>query len=179
MAPGKKILGEERRKLILEWLQTSKEPLTGGELASRSNVSRQVIVNDITLLKARNEPIIATSQGYFYFAPSVPEQWIERSVACNHTPAETKAELELLVDLGLLVKDVKIEHPVYGDLTASIMVSNRKEVAQFIQRVNETNAAYLSQLTGGVHLHTVAAKDERTLDEAETALREAGFLLVE
>ncbi|OCA92418.1 transcription repressor NadR [Pseudobacillus wudalianchiensis] len=179
MTSGKKILGEERRKLILEWLQTSKEPLTGSELANRSNVSRQVIVNDITLLKARNEPIIATSQGYCYFAPAVPEQWFERSIACNHEPEDAKAELNLLVDLGVLVKDVKIEHPVYGDLTASIMVANRKEVAQFIQRVNETNAAYLSQLTEGVHLHTIAAREERTLDEAEAALRQAGFLLVE
>ena len=179
MTPGKKILGEERRKLILEWLQTSKEPLTGGELASRSNVSRQVIVNDITLLKARNEPIIATSQGYCYFAPVVPEQWFERSIACNHKPEDTKAELNLLVDLGVLVKDVKIEHPVYGDLTASIMVANRKEVLQFVQRVNETNSAYLLQLTDGIHLHTIAAREERTLDEAEAALRQAGFLLVE
>ncbi|GLY10102.1 transcription repressor NadR [Bacillus badius] len=179
MTPGKKILGEERRTLILEWLQTSKEPLTGSELASRSNVSRQVIVNDITLLKARNEPIIATSQGYCYFAPSLPEQWFERSVACNHKPEETEEELNLLVDLGLLVKDVKIEHPVYGDLTASIMVSNRKEVAQFVKRIHETNATYLSQLTNGVHLHTIAAKNKQTLDEAEAALQEAGFLLVE
>ncbi|KAB7708633.1 HTH domain-containing protein [Bacillus aerolatus] len=179
MAPGKKILGEERRQLILEWLQTSKEPLTGSELASRTNVSRQVIVNDITLLKARNEPIIATSQGYYYFAPPAPEQWFERSVACIHEPEETEKELNVLVDLGLLVKDVKIEHPVYGDLTASIMVSNRKEVTQFIQRVNETKAAYLAQLTDGVHLHTIAAKEERTLDEAEAALKQAGFLLVE
>ncbi|MFL0364791.1 transcription repressor NadR [Pseudobacillus sp. 179-B 2D1 NHS] len=179
MTPGKKILGEERRKLIVEWLRMSKEPLTGGELANRSNVSRQVIVNDITLLKARNEPIIATSQGYCYFAPAAPEQWFERSIACSHKPQDTKEELNLLVDLGLLVKDVKIEHPVYGDLTASIMVSNRREVTQFIQRVNETNASYLSQLTDGVHLHTIAAREERILDEAEAVLKQAGFLLAE
>src|SRR5690606_23194226 len=107
MTSGKKILGEKRRQLILDWLQTSKEPLTGSELARRTNVSRQVIVNDITLLKARNEPIVATSQGYLYIAPAAPEQWIERSVACHHVPEDTEKELNLLVDLGLLVKDVK------------------------------------------------------------------------
>ncbi|MFK2824513.1 transcription repressor NadR [Bacillus sp. B190/17] len=179
MAPGKKILGEERRQLILEWLKTSGEPLTGGELANRSNVSRQVIVNDITLLKARNEPIIATSQGYYYFASPAPEQWFERAVACIHKPQDTENELNILVDLGVLVKDVRIEHPVYGDLTASVMVSNRKEAAQFVQRINETNASYLSQLTDGVHLHTIAAKEKQTLDEAEAALKQAGFLLSE
>ncbi|WP_203361616.1 transcription repressor NadR [Bacillus sp. REN10] len=179
MAPGKKILGEERRSLILTWLQESQEPLTGSELANRTNVSRQVIVNDITLLKARNEPIMATSQGYVYLPQPSQEKWYERSVACFHSPEQTEDELNLLVDFGLLVKDVKIEHPIYGDLTASIMVSNRKEVAQFVQKAAETNAAYLSQLTNGVHLHTIAAKDERTLDEAEAALKKAGFLLTE
>ncbi|WP_100331707.1 transcription repressor NadR [Bacillus xiapuensis] len=179
MAPGKKILGEERRSLILAWLKDSEEPLTGSELASRTNVSRQVIVNDITLLKARNEPIMATSQGYVYLPPRGPEKLLERSVACCHAPEQTADELNLLVDLGLLVKDVTIEHAVYGDLTASIMVSNRREVAQFIQKVAKTNAAYLSQLTNGVHLHTIAAKDERMLDEAEEALEKAGFLLLD
>ncbi|WP_204554695.1 transcription repressor NadR [Bacillus ectoiniformans] len=179
MAPGKKILGEERRTLILDWLKESPQPLTGSELARKTNVSRQVIVNDVTLLKARNEPIIATSQGYVYLPPQTPDTWKERTVACTHNPDRTEEELNLLVDLGVLVKDVKIEHPIYGDLTASIMVSNRREVAQFIEKAKETNAAYLSQLTNGVHLHTIAAKTDQMLDEAEQVLEDAGFLLSE
>lgn len=176
MTDKKKLIGEERREQILGWLQSEDTPLTGGELAERASVSRQVIVGDITLLKARGVPIIATSQGYMYVTPP-EEASVERIVACFHPPDRTKEELLLLVDLGVLVKDVKIEHPVYGDLTASIMVSNRKEALRFLEKVNETNAAYLSELTEGVHLHTLSAKDEATLDEAEQALREAGFLL--
>jgi len=176
MTPGKKMLGEERRTFILEWLKTSSEPLTGSDLATKANVSRQVIVNDITLLKARNEPIIATSQGYMYLS-AAPETMIERTVACFHQPEETESELNLLVDYGVLVKNVKVEHPIYGDLTASIMVSNRKEVSEFIEKAKDTKATYLSQLTNGVHLHTIAAKDAETLDEAEQALKEAGYLL--
>ncbi|MER2142040.1 MAG: HTH domain-containing protein, partial [Priestia megaterium] len=51
--PGtqKKILGEERRELILQWLKTENKPMTGSELSKRTNVSRQVIVQDISLLK--------------------------------------------------------------------------------------------------------------------------------
>ncbi|MFP3340115.1 HTH domain-containing protein, partial [Micrococcus sp. SIMBA_131] len=64
---GEKILGENRRSLLLQWLKESEKPLTGSDLSSRTNVSRQVIVQDISLLKARNEPIIATSQGYIMF----------------------------------------------------------------------------------------------------------------
>ncbi|MHA4790996.1 HTH domain-containing protein, partial [Klebsiella pneumoniae] len=70
MKKERKLLGEERRALILQWLKENHRPMTGTELANKTNVSRQVIVQDISLLKARNEPIIATSQGYLYLSPS-------------------------------------------------------------------------------------------------------------
>lgn len=171
-----KILGDERREYILKRLQESRDPITGSELASITNVSRQVIVGDITLLKARNEPIIATSQGYLYMPASNPVG-AERIIACSHPPGRTEEELTLLVDHGVTVKDVKIEHPVYGDLTASIMVSNRQEVKQFMEKIRSTKAAYLSELTDGIHLHTLSALTERALDDAEEALKKANFLI--
>ncbi|MDT9756349.1 transcription repressor NadR [Heyndrickxia coagulans] len=179
MAEKRKILGEERRHLILEWLQNSREPITGGELAKRTNVSRQIIVNDITLLKAKNEPILATSQGYLYIHPAGAENKVEKTLVCMHTREQVAQELNLLVDHGVTVKDVKVEHPVYGDLTASIMVSTRAEVARFIRRIEETNASYLSELTGGIHLHTVEATSGRQLEEAEQALKKADILFAE
>ncbi len=171
-----KILGDERRAYILKTLQESREPITGSELAAITNVSRQVIVGDITLLKAKNEPIIATSQGYLYMHASRPSE-VERIIACSHGPQRTEEELLLLVDHGVTVKDVKIEHPVYGDLTASIMVSNRYEVKQFLEKIRATNASYLSELTDGFHLHTISAPTEKALNETEEALRKAGFLI--
>lgn len=173
----KKILGDERRNLLLQLLKESNAPITGSDLAAQTNVSRQVIVGDITLLKAKNEPIIATSQGYLYLRQSSNSPEIERTIACKHTPEETEKELNLLVDHGVTVKDVKIEHAVYGDLTASIMVSNRQEVLQFIEKVNSTNASFLSELTGGYHLHTISAANKNALDQAEKALKAEGILL--
>ncbi len=171
----KKLLGEERRTKLLHLLQTSTEPVTGSELSQITNVSRQVIVGDITLLKARNEPIIATSQGYLYLQTGSTQK-PERIIAFQHDPSRTQEELYLLVDIGIAVKDVKIEHPVYGDLTASIMVSSRKD-QQFLSRVTATNASFLSELTSGIHLHTLSASSEELLDEAECALRDAGILV--
>lgn len=171
-----KFFGNERREYILKILQDSREPITGSELAAITNVSRQVIVGDITLLKAKNEPIIATSQGYLYMHASNPSG-AERTIACTHAPERTEEELILLVDHGVTVKDVKIEHPVYGDLTASIMVSNRYEVKQFMDKIRATKAAYLSELTDGIHLHTIAAPNEKALDDAEEALKRANFLV--
>ncbi|WP_053367266.1 transcription repressor NadR [Bacillus sp. FJAT-27245] len=176
MGEGKKLPGEERRHMLLSLLKNSNGPITGGELASTAKVSRQIIVGDITLLKAKNEPIIATSQGYLYLRQSSLSPVFEKTVPCQHPPGKTEEELLLIVDEGVTVKDVRIEHPVYGDLTASIMVSNRQEVKQFIEKIRKTKASFLSELTGGYHLHTLSAPSEQALEKAEAALQKAGFL---
>lgn len=176
MPNDKKILGEERRHLILHWLKQSDHPLTGGELASRTNVSRQVIVQDISLLKATNIPIIATSQGYVYLKPDISNQY-KRIIACQHHPDDTEDELNILVDHGVTVRDVIVEHPIYGELTASLMVQSRFDVSHFIKKMKETNASLLSELTDGIHLHTIEAGNTVAIDQACKALKKAGYLL--
>ena len=44
--------GEERRKQLLNILSSSNNPVSGGTLAKELNVSRQIIVQDISLLRA-------------------------------------------------------------------------------------------------------------------------------
>ena len=175
----KKLLGEERRDEILLLLKQSNEPITGADLSKIAGVSRQVIVGDITLLKARNEPILATSQGYVYLEKTNTQHSFERQIACKHGPENAKEELYTLVDSGVLVKNVTVEHPVYGDLTASIQVANRHEVDLFLKKVTETGASYLSELTGGVHLHLIAAPTNDAITQAIHAMREKGFLAEE
>ncbi|MBM7660671.1 transcriptional regulator of NAD metabolism [Bacillus mesophilus] len=173
----KKLLGEERRTLLLQWLKTAETPLTGSDLADRSNVSRQVIVQDISLLKAKNEPIVATSEGYIYLTSSQDQILFQEVIVCKHTPAETKEELCMIVDHGVSVKDVRIEHPVYGDLSASVRVSNRIEVDQFLAKLKHTNAPLLSQLTDGLHLHTLEADSMEKIKNACQSLKDRGFLI--
>src|SRR5690606_10598147 len=175
----KKLLGDERRNMLLSLLKSSTVPITGSRLAQIANVSRQVIVGDITLLKARDEPIIATSQGYMYMNINPINQTVEKTIACVHTREQAEEELNILVDHGITVKDVKVEHPVYGDLTASIMVSNRSDVKAFLNRMKETNAALLSDLTSGIHSHTLSASNSQLIDKAEAALKKAGLLIDE
>lgn len=174
----KKLLGEQRRQFLLEKIKTSAQPMTGSELAALANVSRQVIVGDMTLLKAKGEPIIATSQGYLFLAERATEQ-ASRRIACRHSPDDTERELKLLVESGATVKDVSIEHPVYGELTAGIHVSNVQEVEAFMKRVRDTGASYLLELTDGTHLHTITAPDTATLEKAVGRMRDNGFLLEE
>lgn len=177
MEEPKKLLGEERRAWILHCLKNSSLPITGSELAVQAKVSRQVIVGDITILKAKNEPIMATSQGYIYFKHAPVPAIFERTIACKHSPSDTERELNLFVDYGVIVKNVRVEHPIYGDLEASLMVSNRLEVHQFIEKIKASKASYLSELTDGFHLHTIASDAEENLKKAVAAMKAAGFLV--
>ncbi|SDI75647.1 hypothetical protein SAMN05216352_111121 [Alteribacillus bidgolensis] len=173
-----KMPGKKRRELILDWLSESNDPITGSELALKTNVSRQVIVQDISLLKAKNHPIIATAQGYLLIA-NEENTSIRKQIACFHSSDRTvtEEELNLMVDHGAKVVDVTIEHPLYGDLTASLMVSSRKDVQQFIKELDKTNAPLLSELTDGTHLHTIEASSEKIIQDVEEALKNKGFLL--
>ncbi len=175
---AKKFSAEERRDYLVSVLKEGVKPIKGVELAKLCSVSRQIIVGDITLLKARNHPIIATPNGYLYLKNEENKTKLKNIIiASEHLPEDTERELQLIVDCGVTVKDVKVDHPLYGDLTASIMVSNRSDVRQFIMKLKTTNAALLSQLTNGIHLHTLEAQTEEQLQHAIDSLREAGFLI--
>lgn len=177
MGSGEKLSSAARQDLILKTLKELSRPITGGEFAEKANVSRQVIVQDVSILKAKNEPIIATSQGYLYLHKPAGELEHKQIIACRHTPEKTEEELTIIVDHGVTVKDVTVEHPVYGDLTASLMISNRHEVEQFIKKIKETQASYLSTLTEGIHMHTLEADSKEKIDTACQALHTAGILL--
>ena len=56
--------GEERRKQLLNILSSSNNPVSGGTLAKELNVSRQIIVQDISLLRANGPTIFSTNKGY-------------------------------------------------------------------------------------------------------------------
>lgn len=179
MGRDEKILGNERRELIVKWLKENSTPIPGRELAERTNVSRQVIVQDISLLKAGNEPIIATNRGYLYIQENDNDHLHRRVIVCQHGKEEAEKELNIIVDYGVTVVDVIVEHPIYGDLTGSLMIQSRYDVQQFMEEVNKTNAKLLSRLTKGIHLHTIEADSIEKLDAVCVALEKEGFLIKE
>ncbi|PPA71531.1 transcription repressor NadR [Jeotgalibacillus proteolyticus] len=176
MPRDQKVSGETRRQTILENLKVSASPITGNELAAKMKVSRQVIVSDITLLKAKQEPILATSQGYLYM-PSNPPVKAVRTIVCRHKPEQSEEEMRIIVEAGASIKNVSIEHPVYGDLTASMMIFTTDDVTQFISKIKSTDASFLSELTGGVHLHEIEADSESILQQVEEKLFKARILV--
>ncbi|MCP3031037.1 transcription repressor NadR [Halobacillus sp. A1] len=172
-----KIKAKERREHILTLLRQAVHPLKGSALAEQMRVTRQVIVGDISLLKAAGEPIIATSQGYVYMADSKDQLPYKKMIVCQHGKGQVREELNILVDHGVHVMDVIVEHPVYGDITASLGLSTRKDVERFLERIQSTGAAFLSDLTSGIHTHTIAAREEESLQGAVKELAAKGILL--
>lgn len=56
--------GTERRELLIKRLSESRSPIPGKALADLTGVSRQVIVQDIAILRTGGFPITATRHGY-------------------------------------------------------------------------------------------------------------------
>ena len=163
-----------RRQAILDRLRTADRPVSAPALAAGLNVSRQIIVGDIALLRAGGAEISATPRGYVL--PRATDG-ITRTIACRHTLAQTGQELDILVDNGCTVLDVIVEHPVYGQLTGQLQISSRYDVEQFLARIRDSDAAPLSMLTGGLHLHTLCCPNEDAYTRACAALKAAGLLL--
>lgn len=163
-----------RRQAILDRLRTANRPVSASALAAGLNVSRQIIVGDIALLRAGGAEISATPRGYVL--PRATDG-ITRTIACRHTLAQTGQELDILVDNGCTVLDVIVEHPVYGQLTGQLQISSRYDVEQFLARIRDSDAAPLSMLTGGLHLHTLCCPNEDAYTRACAALKAAGLLL--
>jgi uncharacterized protein len=167
--------GDDRRRRILAWMERHRAPVPGGELAKQFDVSRQCVVQDIAILRAGGTEILATPQGYRLPDQSKLEH--REILACNHPPERTEEELHILVDHGVKVLDVIVEHPLYGELRGSLMLESRADVEDFLERMRAKKASLLLSLTGGVHLHTVEAHRAELVTRAKARLRERGFLL--
>ena len=163
---------EQRRSRISARLHEAHQPISATALARELGVSRQIIVGDVALLRAAGQAITATARGYVI--PDAGETGLPRQVACRHDGAGTRDELNAMVDCGCTVVDVIVDHPVYGQLSAPLHLRSRLDVEQFMARME--GAAPLSQLTDGIHLHSLSCPDEVSYEHLKARLRELGFL---
>lgn len=166
-------MGEERRKKIVQILAAAANPVSGSGLARQLGVSRQVIVQDVAILRAKGYNVMATPQGYLL--PQNTRGVDTAVLAVKHSPRDTQEELNIMVDHGLKVLDVLVEHPLYGELKGYLMLESRQDVKRFVERVKHEEATLLSSLTNGVHLHTVEYCREEDLEAARAELRKKGF----
>lgn len=170
------LTGEERRRELIHVLEQCKRAVSGTDLAKQFDVSRQVIVQDIALLRATNKKILSTNKGYILFREDSKEK-AKRIVCVSHKDTDIMKEFECIVDYGAKLLDVVVEHELYGQVSVDLLIQNRQDAINFVEQLKNCKSRSLSCLTDGVHYHTLEADSEEMLDRAEAALKQAGFLL--
>ena len=165
--------GSERREGIVRDIQASTVPVSGKRLASAYDVSRQVIVQDIALIRASGYDIISTNRGYILNTVKS----VSRVFKVQHTDEQLEEELYSIVDLGGCVENVMVNHRVYGHIEANLNISSRRKVYEFMNDIKSGKSSPLKNITSNYHYHTVSADSDETLDLIENELRQMGFLI--
>lgn len=168
--------GDSRREKIIEMLNCTTEPLSGTALAKTLKVSRQVIVQDIALLRAYNKNILSTNKGYILYQPLGEGKKLRRTVSVKHTDEQMQDELYTIVDCGACMLDVVVEHEVYGQITVDLLLRSRADVDEFIDKIEKSEAQPLKTLTNGAHFHTLEAESEDVFTRVEEQLAAKGYL---
>ena len=165
--------GSDRRNAIVERIRNSNVPVSGKALALEFDVSRQVIVQDIALIREAGHDIISPNRAYIINEPYSAK----RVFKVRHTDEELEEELNAIVDLGGKVCNVIVNHRVYGRLEAELNITSRRKVAEFIADIKNGKSSPLKNITSDYHYHTVEADSEDTLDLIGEMLRKKGFLI--
>ena len=172
---GDEMKAVERRKAIIDLLRRSEGAVNGTALAGKLGVSRQIIVSDISALKAEGYDIQSTHSGYILPASG----FAEKTFKVRHTREETEDELTLIVSLGGRVENVYVWHKVYGRIEAPLGIASRADIERFMEGVRSGKSTELMNITGGYHYHTVSADGKEALCEIENALTEKGYIVPE
>ena len=169
--------GNERRNQILNLLREQGSPLSGTALAKTFGVSRQVIVQDIALIRAENHAIVSTNKGYICRTEHNENTQPKRVFRVRHNTEQVLDELMTVLELGGRILDVAVEHELYGQIRVDLAIENPQDAQDFVQRLHQCRDNPLKVLTDDSHYHTVSAPSERLLDLIEQELRSKGYLM--
>ena len=169
--------GEVRRNRILSLLKEQSSPLSGTALANEFHVSRQVIVQDIALMRAENHDILSTNRGYLYRRAEQQEFMPKRVFFVRHTDEQVLEEFMTVIELGGKIMDVVVEHEIYGQIRVDLLIESDRDAREFHEKMKNSKDNPLMVLTGDCHYHTVAAPSEKLLDLIEQELDNKGYLL--
>lgn len=165
--------GAERRKSILQYLAKADKPTPGTILAREFGVSRQIIVQDIALLRSAREKIISTNRGYLFYPDR--RNTSVRVFKCYHTDIQTEDELNCIVDQGGTIDNVYVNHKIYGRIKAEMDIRSRRDVGKFMQGIYSGKSTLLKKITADYHYHTVSAENEEILDAIQEELTKRGY----
>ena len=164
--------GEERRGKIIQALKNSDKAVSATALAKEFDVSRQVIVQDVALLRANGKNIFSTNRGYLI----QEDEETTRVFKVQHEDDEVEKELTTIVDLGGTVEDVFVYHKVYGVLRAEMNIKSRMDIRNYMEEIRSGKSSLLKNVTSGYHYHTVRAERVEILDMIQEELQKKGLL---
>ncbi len=164
--------GNDRRKKIISILTSAPEPIPGNKLSEQLKVSRQIIVQDIALLRSAGYAITSTNRGYTLGG----QAQAGRLIKVKHSKDQIRDEMQAIVDLGGCITEIAINHRTYGMISAPMDIKSRRDINHFLDELDSGISEPLSSLTNGYHFHHVTAESEEILDEIEQALNELGFI---
>ncbi|MBU3109716.1 transcription repressor NadR [Clostridium gasigenes] len=164
----------DRRESIVKLLRKNNKAIKGIDLANRFGVTRQIIVKDIAILRAEGSNIIATPEGYIY---NIDINRVKSIIAVNHSIDNMIEELQVVVKYGGIIENVIVEHPLYGEIIGNMMIKNLNDLNKFEESFKNIDAKPLSELTNGIHLHTISADTEEDIEAIKKELEETGFAL--
>ncbi|MBK5242937.1 transcription repressor NadR [Clostridium sp.] len=167
---------KERREYIKRLLKSNNITYKGQFLAEELSVTRQVIVKDIAIIRAEGVNIIATSEGYLIL-PKDESNYARRIIAVSHTCEDIYDELQCIVKHGGVVEDVIVEHSLYGEIRAMLMIKTTMDIESFVNKFKVYNAKPLSYLTKGIHLHTIKADNEEIIEAIIKELKDKNYLV--
>lgn len=170
--------GDERRIKILALIQEATTPLNGSVISKQMGVSRQVIVQDIALLRANKHDIISTNRGYLINTPTNEVDTFTRVFKVAHSDDDIAKELLCIINLSGQVLDVFVDHDVYGKISVDLNISTTQDIENFVVSMQDDEVSPLKNITNEHHYHTVKAPTVKLLDLIEAELRESGFLCV-
>lgn len=168
--------GEERRNKILQKLQDTDIPLSGTALAKIFHVSRQVIVQDIALMRAENCGILSTNKGYLLRSEKTENMQPKRVFYVKHNSDQVLEEFQSVIELGGKILDVAVEHEIYGHISVDLLIETPSDAADFCDKLRNCRDNPLNVLTDNCHYHTVSAPSEKLLDLIENELRSRNLL---
>lgn len=168
--------GEERRESILGELKKADSPISGSQMAKIFDVSRQIIVQDIALLRAVNKNILSTNKGYLLFEPTEGDHVARKILCVTHNDEDIRDELYTIIDAGGKILDVIVEHELYGQIAVDLVLKSRLDIDEFIEKMKLSKDQPLKRLTKDQHYHTIEADSEEILTEIEKNLKQKGYM---
>ena len=149
--------GAQRRMKIIELLSKRTTPVSGTDLAKQFGVSRQVIVQDVALLRAENRDILSTNKGYLLFKPHSDDHSLKEVLLVKHTEAQILDEM--------------------SSIRSDIVINNAEDARDFVQKMQESTSKPLCVLTDDYHYHTISAPSAKSMELIKADLREKGYLI--